>query len=139
MDLGLAGKNVIVTGGGPGQVCAGGVCLGTINNCRTLPGGPDAHVHSVQLGGASALTIVDDVPFSVSATVSSASGHSHGATCGLGAGGIDSPGGLAFHRIAPMGADEEDRPAGRYDQFCRPPVGDPSTECYPSFGFCSTN
>jgi len=128
-----------VSGGGPGRICAGGVCESTLMDCTTLPGGSDAHRHPVQLGGGAGLTIEDDVPFSVSATVGSASGHSHGATCGLGGGSAESEGGLAFHRIAPMGADDEPRPAGRYDQFCRPPVGDPTTECYPSFGFCSTD
>lgn len=128
-----------VTGGGPGRVCAADVCQSTLTDCETLPGGSDAHVHPVELGGAAALTIEDDVPFSVSATVGTASGHSHGATCGLGATGSDVEAGLAFHRIAPTGADDEARPAGRYDQFCRPPVGDPSTECYPRFGFCTTD
>ena len=81
----------------------------------------------------------DDVPFSISATVGSASGHTHGARCGLGTSSIEVEGGLAFHRILPMGSDTEDMPAGRYDYFCLPPVGDPATDCYPAFGFCETN
>ncbi|MBX3271689.1 MAG: hypothetical protein KF729_15590 [Sandaracinaceae bacterium] len=126
------------TGGGPGLVCGGAICSATITNCRTLPGGMDGHVHPVSLGGAGSLTITDDVPFSVAASVGAAVGHTHGARCGLGTDDIEVEGGLAFHRIRPMGDDVMPMPQGRFDHFCIPPVGDPDTECFPAFGFCET-
>lgn len=126
------------SGGGPGQLCAGGACDSVITDCRTLPGGFDGHRHDVDFGGSSAFSIMDDVPFVVDATVRDASSHSHGARCGLGTTAIEIEGGLAFHRIAPLGLDTEPTPPGRYDQICLAPVGDPLTACYPSFGFCET-
>ncbi len=127
-------------GGGPGRLCAGPGCSDTITSCRTLPGPFDGHVHDVSLGGVSgtSLTVLDDVPFALIATVATASDHTHGARCGLGTTGIEVEGGLAFHRIAPMGDDEVLTPSGRYDQLCVAPVGDPTTACYPAFGFCET-
>ncbi len=125
-------------GGGPGLLCAGGGCDSVITNCRTLPGGFDGHQHDVDFGGSSSFAVMDDVPFAISATVHDTSGHRHGARCGLGNGSLEIEGGLAFHRIAPMGADSEDMPAGRYDQICLAPVGDPATECYLAFGYCET-
>ena len=128
-----------ISGGGPGLVCGGGTCFATLTNCTTLPAEPDSHRHNVSIGGGGGLTIIDDVPFSVSANVSSASGHRHGARCGIGAGSIEIEGGLAFHRILPMGDDDELMPVGRYNMFCVPPVGDPTTECRPMALFCQTN
>ena len=60
---------------------------------RFVPGSPSSSVSSR-----------DDVPFAITATVHDAAGHSHGARCGLGAGMLEVEGGLAFHRIAPMGS-----------------------------------
>ena len=127
-----------VSGGGPGLVCGGGVCQATIDNCQTLPAGLVPHTHSVTLGGGS-LTIRDDVPFALSAVVGAAGGHTHGASCGIGNGSAEITTGSAFHRIRPRGEDVELEPVGRYDQFCVPPVGDPTTECRPDFLFCRTN
>lgn len=126
------------SGGGPGLLCSGGGCDSVITDCRTLPGGFDGHRHDVDFGGSSSFAVMDDVPFAITATVRDASGHSHGARCGLGTGAIEVEGGFAFHRIAPMGEDMEAMPVGRYDQFCLAPVGDPATMCFPSFGFCET-
>ncbi len=123
-----------VTGGGPGLICGGAVCQSFIGECSTSPGGDDGHIHAVSIGGGATLTIADDVPFSSMVRVDMASGHTHGATCGIGSSSAEIAGGFYFHRIMDDGGDPT-----RFDQFCVPPVGSPDSECRPAFGFCQTD